>query len=76
MHNKSIITIFLPRGGGIFLGKKKIEILQGVNKLIPSPRGSGFSVGRRRSLARKFERDVTPVRTRIIQDKVGIGANP
>ena len=39
------------------------------------PRGSGFSVGRRRSLARKFERDITPVRTRIIQDRAGVGAD-
>ena len=60
---------------------------------IPSPRGSGFSAGRRRSLARKFERDggkcfqlkvqttnlkvkwKNPVRTRIIQDGVRVGAD-
>ena len=45
-----------------------------IGSYLPSPRGSEFSEGCRRSQTRKFESDVTPTRTRIIQDRLGEGS--
>ena len=40
---------------------------------IPSPRGSGFSVGRKPV---RWRSDVTPPTPRIIQDRARVGASP